>query len=119
MDKHYEYLKSVAEDYRLQLKEGATVESIGTVDNDYPYFLSTGINNISDFTLNGQKYYFFTAETANHLYSVFSDKVYVKALITLTVVYVLSCAFLCFYGVKLYNKKEEDEKYKDKYTGIV
>lgn len=69
--------------------------------------------------MDGKKYYLFSGEAANTVLSVISDEDYIKAFITITAVYLVLGGYLCYYGVKLYNKKEENEKYKDKYTGIV
>ena len=119
MKKHHEYLKGVAEEYRLEIMEKTDIEEPGTGGGGEPFFHSEYSHNITSFKLDGKKYYLFSGEAANTVLSVISDEDYIKAFITITAVYLVLGGYLCYYGVKLYNKKEENEKYKDKYTGIV
>lgn len=120
MDKIHEYLERFAAGF-CQLAKDGEYDSLSLSGNrrgePYPFTeLSYSVNPIE---LNGQTYYFINIEATNCLQAVFEDESYIKGFVAITVVYALLGTFLCFYGVKLYNKKEEDEKYKDKYTGIV
>ena len=119
MKKHHGYLKEAAEEYCLEIKDKTDIEEPGTGGGGEPFFHSEYSHNITSFKLDGKKYYFFSGEATNTVLAVSEDEDYKKTYISMAAIYVVIGYFLCFYGVGLYNKKEEDDKYKDKYTGIV
>lgn len=119
MKKHHEYLKSIADSYCQRVKNGENIEDFSEGGGEEPYIFSERSVGVFEFKLGGEKYYFFCGEATNTVLAVLEDEDYKKTYISMAAIYAVIGYFLCFYGVGLYNKKEEEEKYKDKYTGIV